>query len=63
MNICIFLTDSLCCTLGMQHCKSTVLQYEIKIKLKIKKISKVPLSQYISKRFILLKTNNSPAEV
>ena len=34
MDICMRITESLCCTPETQHCKSTVLQYKIKIFLK-----------------------------
>ena len=34
MDICICITESLCHTPETQHCKSTIPQYKIKIKLK-----------------------------
>ena len=35
IDTCIWITESLCCTLELaQHCKSTILQYKIKIKKK-----------------------------
>ena len=34
MDICICITESLCCTPETQHCKPAIPQYKIKIKLK-----------------------------
>ena len=39
MDICICITESLCCTPELvQHRRSTIIQYQIKIKLKNKRI-------------------------
>ena len=35
MDICVCVTESLCCTLETQHCKSTVFPYKIKTNLKM----------------------------